>query len=324
MNKQAVIDILRKIFTYYGYSITSSEVCDLLAEKDSEHLFIKFETSTNINSIKHFSNSVQRYGGKGIQISESFDEKIRSFALDEGLILWDKSELETRVGRAVLSGALEPSQERPVKKESDIQTPADVAIGPPKKEYEKTTRIFLRSVAVNIGRSDALSIAEAKIGKPKHQQLKFIPVWYYKYSFKTQKKFRSRMIDLAGDGEGHINALTGENSFNKYKDIQDNTLVPTQNYEIKKPKVEKNAALSRAIDAVIREHTKQVRLNEMIGDTIVFENKVFAPETQDITMEMELIHIPVWELRSSGESVEINGYDGQIVSVKAYNDAKFV
>jgi len=30
------------------------------------------------------------------------------------------------------------------------------------------------------------------------------------------------------------------------------------------------------MDGVIREHTKEVRLNEMIGDTIIFEQKVFA------------------------------------------------
>ncbi|MCX9011346.1 MAG: hypothetical protein OIN66_09510 [Candidatus Methanoperedens sp.] len=323
MNKQAVIDILRKIFTFYGYSTSSPDISDLLAEKDSEHLFIKFEPSTNINSIRHFSDSVQRYGGKAIQISESFDEKVRSFALDEGLVLWDKNELESRVGRAVLAGALEERPEgRQVKREAGAQPSVHREI--PKKEYDKTIRIFLRSVAVNIGKPDALSIGEAKAGKAKYQQLKFIPIWYYRYSFKAQKKFKSRMIDLTGDGEGYINALTGENSFNKYQDIQDNTLVPTQNYEIKQPKVEKKDALSRAVEAIVREHTKQVRINEMIGDTIVFENKVFSPEPQDIGIEMELIHIPVWEIRGKSEAVEINGYDGKIVAVKTCNDADFV
>ncbi len=323
MNKQAVIDILRKIFTYYGYSINPSEISDLLAEKDSEHLFIKYEPSTNANSIRHFSNSVQSYGGKGIQISESFDDKIRSLALEEGLILWDKTELESRVGRAVLAGALEePGERKPVKKESNA--PNEIPREMPRKEYEKTIRIFLRSVAVNIGKSDSLSIGETKVGKAKYQQLKFIPVWYYRYSFKSQKKFKSRVIDLNGEGEGYINAITGINSFNKYKDIQDNTLVPTQNYEIKQPKVEKKDALNRALDAVIREHTKQVRLNEMIGDTIVFENRVFSPEPQDVNMEMDLLHIPVWEIRGKSEALEINGYDGKVESLKVYNDADFV
>lgn len=315
---------MRKIFTYYGYSINPSDISDLLAEKDSEHLFIKYESSTNANSIRHFSNSVQSYGGKGILVSESFDDKISSLALEEGLILWDKSELESRVGRAVLAGALEePGEQRQLKKESNVQ-PAQMPRETLRKEYEKTIRIFLRSVAVNIGKADSLSIAETKVGKPKYQQLKFIPVWYYRYSFQSQKKFKSRVIDLNGEGEGYINALTGVNSFNKYKDIQDNTLVPTQNYEIKQPKVEKKDALNRALDAVIREHTKQVRLNEMIGDTIVFENRVFSPEPQDINMEMDLLHIPVWEIRGKSEALEINGYDGKVESVKVYNDADFV
>jgi hypothetical protein len=313
MNRQAVIDILKRIFTFYGYEVTSSDGCDMLAEKESEHLFIKFDPTPNFNSIRHFSGVVERYGGKGILISDIFDEKNRSIALDDGLTLWDRSEIESRVGRAVLAGAFgQYGEERVVQRE------------PPKKEYEKTIRISLRSVAVNIGKSDVLSIADAKIGTVKHHKLKFIPVWYYRYSFDTQKKFKSKMVDLKGDGEGYVNAITGENFFGKCKDIQDNTFVPTQNYEIKQPVAEKNDAFNKAMGSVIREHTKEVRLNEMIGDTIIFEQKVFSPEPEDIMMEMELIHFPVWELTGSLETIEINGYDGHILGVRTSHDAEFV
>jgi len=324
MNKQAVVEILRKIFTYYGYEVTSSDVSDLLAEKDSEHLFVKYDPFVNINSVKHFSNNVQRYGGKCILISDSFDEKIRALAIEESLTLWDRSELESKIGRAVLSGALEVTKEKiEMKKEMDFKPPP-VLTEQPRKEFEKTIRIFLRSVPVHIGKSDALSIAESKVGAGKYQLLRFIPAWYYKYSFNAQKKFKSRIIDLTGNGEGYVNALTGENSFDKYTEVQDNTLVPTQNYEIKQPGIEKKDALIKAANAIIREHTKEVRINEMIGDTIVFEQKVFSPELQDLNLEIDLIHIPVWEIRGLGETVEINGFNGQIMSVKVYHDAEFV
>jgi len=103
LNKQAVMEIVKNIFTYYGYSISSSDVSDMVAEKDSEHLMIKFENYPNINSIRHFSSTAQNYKSKGILISESFDEKTRILALDDGLTLWDRSELESQIGRAVLS-----------------------------------------------------------------------------------------------------------------------------------------------------------------------------------------------------------------------------
>ncbi len=324
MNRQAVIDIMRKIFTFYGYEVTSSDGCDMLAEKESEHLFIKFDPSPNFNSIRHFSGIVGRYGGKGILISDLFDEKNRSIALDDGLLLWDRSEIESRIGRALLAGAFgQYGEEKTERRGADIQT-FQMPREPPRKEYEKTIRIFLRSVAVNIGKSDALSIAEAKVGAVKSQNLIFIPVWYYKYMFNTQKKFKSRIVDLKGDGEGYVNAITGENYFGKCKDIQDNTFVPTKHYEIKQPVVEKNGALSKAMDGVLREHTKEVRLNEMIGDTIIFEQKVFAPEPEDIKMEMELIHFPIWELSGGHETIEINGYDGHILGVRVSHDAEFV
>lgn len=340
MNKQAVIEIVKNIFIYRGYSIGSSEICDMLAEKDSEHILIKFEKDPNINNIRYFSNMVKRYG-KGIVISESFDEKIRMFALDDGLTLWDRSELEMQIGRAVLGGTLAGYEEPTVEEKSffsSFQEPAKdiepetsepefkepVIKEPVIKEYEKTIKVMLRSVPVNIGKKDALSIAEAKVGTPKSQLLKFIPVWYYTYSFNIQKKYKSKIVDLSGTGEGYIHALTGENFFNKYRDIQENILIPTQNYEINKPVVQKKDASGKALNSIIREHTKEIRLNEMIGDTIVFEKRMFAPDPAEIDLKLELLHVPVWEIKGKREVIDINGYDGHIMAIKLYNDAELV
>ena len=106
MHKQAVIDIVKNIFIYRGYSIGSSEICDLLAEKDSEHIFIKFEKDPNSNNIRYFSNTVKRYG-KGIVISDSFDEKIRMFALDAsgrgGAAVTDRCSATITAGRVTPS-----------------------------------------------------------------------------------------------------------------------------------------------------------------------------------------------------------------------------
>jgi len=314
MHKQAVIDIVKNIFIYRGYSIGSSEICDLLAEKGSEHIFIKFEKDPNSNNIRYFSNTVKRYG-KGIVISDSFDEKIQMFALDDSLVLWDRGELETQIGRAVLGGALEKYEEEHEVKERTVFSA---------KDNEKTIKVMLRSVPVNIGKQDALSIAEVKIGMPRSQALKFIPVWYYQYSFNIQKKFKSRVVDLSGTGEGFIHAITGEIFLNKYLDIQENALMPTQNYEIQQPQVQKKDALAETLSYIIREHTKEVRLNEMIGDTIVFENRMFAPDPAEIDLKMDILYIPVWELKGKREIIDINGYDGHIMAIKLYNDAQIV
>lgn len=322
MNKQVIIDIVKNIFTYRGYNIGSSEICDLLAEKDDEHFLIKFEKDPNYNNIRYFSNMVKRYG-KGIVISDSFDEKIRIFALDDGLALWDRSELEMQIGRAVLAGALEKNEDRPTQKEDgDFSLVQEKE--PEIREYKKTIKVMLRSVPVNIGKQDALSIAEAKIGTPKNQALKFIPVWYYSYSFSIQKKYKSKIVDLSGEGEGYIHAITGENFFNKYRDIKENILMPTQNYEIKEPFLQKKDATGKALNSIIREHTKEVRLNEMIGDTIVFETKIVAPDPSEINIKIDLLYVPFWEIKGKREVIEINGYDGHIMAIKLYNDAELV
>ena len=337
MNDRTVIDIIKNIFTFHGYSVTSSDISDLVAENETEKLFIKFEQSTNINNARYFAVNLKRNGGKGILISDNFDDRIQRFAFNEGITLWDRKELESWVGKAVLSGALsgEIEPEPPVEDTSTnmfgadmfsaFQTPDSgeqaknepvtsepLTFEPVKEEYEKTMRLSLPSVPLNIGKSDALSIARERVGVVKSQKLKFVPIWYYRYSFSTQKIYQSKTVEISGEGEGCIDGITSGHSSTKYSDILDNTFIPTKNYEIVKPVVEKKDAAAKVLEYIIREHTKEERINEMIGDTIVFQQKAFAPDPQDISLEIELLHIPVWEIEGEKNIIEINGHDGYI------------
>lgn len=337
MNDQAVIDIIKNIYIFQGYSVTSSDISDLVAENDTEKLFIKYERSTNINNARYFAINLKKNGSKGILISDYFDDRTQRFAFNEGITLRDSKELESWVGKAVLSGALsgEIEPEPPVEETNTSMFGADMfsafqapdsseavknepvipepfTFEPSKEEYEKTIRLSLPSVPLNIGKSDASSIAKERVGVVKSQKLKFVPVWYYRYSFRTQKMYRSKTVEMSGEGEGCIDGLTSLHSSTQYSDILDNTFVPTTNYDIVKPVVDKKDAAAKVLEYIIREHTKEERINEMIGDTIVFQQKVFAPDPKDIHLEIELLHIPVWELEGDNNIIEINGYDGDI------------
>lgn len=323
MNRQVVIDNVKRIFAYRGYNISSSEICDLLAQNDTEHFFIKIEKDPNLNNIRYFSNAVKGYGN-GLVISDHFDEKIRAFALDNGLTLWDRRDLEMQIGRMVLGTELEKYEGKMQEKElSSIQVPI-LSNQNEINEYEKTIKVMLRCVPINIRKHDAFSIAEAKIGMPKSQTLKFMPIWYYSYSFNIQKKYKSKIVDLSGEGEGYVHAITGENFFSKYTDIKDNILMPTQNYEILQPTIQKRDAAGKALNYIIREHTKEVRLSEMIGDTIVFENRIYAPDPSEIDIKIDLLYVPFWEIKGKREIIDINGYDGHITGIKLYNDAEIL
>ncbi|MDL5502166.1 MAG: hypothetical protein QSU88_03020, partial [Candidatus Methanoperedens sp.] len=88
--------------------------------------------------------------------------------------------------------------------------------------------------------------------------------------------------------------------------------------------IQKKDASEKAVNSIIREHTKQIRLNEMIGDTIVFENRIFAPDPSEINLKINLVYVPVWEIKGKREIIDINGYDGHIMAIKLYNDAELV
>lgn len=321
MNKQVVLNILKNIFSAYGYKVDASKLADIVASKDSDQIYIKYDLDLNYNSVEHFSDSIKSLG-KGLVISDEIPENVRRFAFEKDLMVWDRGELEVQIGRAVLA-----SSEGQVAQKPGLEQRLFVSAQPAaqqSREEDVKIRILLPSLPINLSKTNALAIAESQVGSPKSQKLKFMPLWRYKYSFNAQKRFRSKIVDLSGNGEGGINALTGDNNFTSYKEIRNNVEVPTQNYEIKEPAVQKKDAFSRAITAIIQEHAKEMRLNEMIGDTIVFEHRVFAPEASDINATMELVYLPVWEIKGAKDVIEINAYDGHILGIQTYHDAEFV
>jgi ATP-dependent exoDNAse (exonuclease V) beta subunit len=70
-------------------------------------------------------------------------------------------------------------------------------------------------------------------------------------------------------------------------------------------------AKAMAIKAVVDENTKTVRFKGTQGEAAIVEHKKFLPRPQDVEMDIELVYIPFWVVRSHKGYMEINAYDGK-------------
>ncbi|HIH45257.1 MAG TPA: hypothetical protein HA257_09400 [Candidatus Methanoperedenaceae archaeon] len=362
MSKQSVLTVLRDILPACGYSVSAPGIADILAEKDYSKIYIKYGGDIGYAEILHLARSM--HGGRSLLVSDiPLREEVRKFAGEQGITVWDAEKLERWIGKAVLDNAegkksdllaqadeqgafggfgsffdapvtdrAQPAPEMRIQAERTFFEPAEPASAAGSREIEGKIRIILTSAPVNISRANAAGIAESHVGDIKSQRIVFIPFWRYKYSFRVKKSYKTKIVDLSGNGEGIVNALSGENSFTSLRDVFSYADVPTKNYEIKKPAISKNDAVAKALELIIREHTQEVRLSEMIGDTIVYEKKSFSPDAEDIGITADLIHIPVWEILGVREVIEINAYDGHVGAPqksatragKVYSDAEFL
>ena len=91
----------------------------------------------------------------------------------------------------------------------------------------------------------------------------------------------------------------------------ENVDLPDAQYNVEQTVVTKEEATAMAIKAIIEENTKNLRFKAMQGEAAMVEHKKFQPKASDIDIEMELLYIPFWAIRSHKGYMEINAYDGK-------------
>ena len=91
----------------------------------------------------------------------------------------------------------------------------------------------IQSVEPKISKDQAIIIAKPYISNPKEAILKFVPFWKYRYNVEVEKKFRSRVLSIDGEGKGLLNALNKSREEMKIEGFGVPTRVPAVQYEVK-------------------------------------------------------------------------------------------
>lgn len=391
MNKQPVLNILKDIFQAYGYNIDSSYISDLVASKGvSDHIYIKLDSDVDYSSMRRFADSIKNTEGTGLYIlNNRAPGEVAGFASQQDIIFWDKHDLESQIGKAILANTEglpmkldispheikriterpEPTPEAGTSDDSifgifaespsskpepaSVPAPAPVPVPEPVHEpafkwpgldttprqtypesmetgtvgviqEEEIVRIPLPSLPINMAKTSAIKISQAKIGEVRDLLLKFIPSYSYKYQFDTKRKFRSKIIDLNGQGEGMVNAITGEHTVTRFPDILEYAEIITENYQIKEPTISDEEAKEKVLDAIILKHSNKMKVDEVKGDTIVSESKTLSPLKNEIDLAINIVYVPVWEIQGKQNTIDINAYDGHILETPVDDDAEFV
>jgi hypothetical protein len=182
----------------------------------------------------------------------------------------------------------------------------------------------LHSPPVNISLDQAYSLAAPHIRGANAAILKFVPFWMYSYSLNVEQRYRSKIIDISGDGSGYINALNGNQEEMSLQNIQKTVVVPNVEYDVKMPATTEDEATKELLDGIIEEYTRDLRFDDTKGDAIISEHKRFKPAASDINLNVELVYVPVWEVKGQRNSVEINASSGEVLRNPVDDDVEFV
>ncbi len=182
----------------------------------------------------------------------------------------------------------------------------------------------IQSVEPKISKDQAIIIAKPYLSSPKDAVLKFVPFWKYSYSVEAEKRFRSKVMSITGEGNGFLNALNKSREKMDIEGLGMPTRIPAVQYEIKRPNVDKKQAEKILLDLIIQENTREMRFNNLEGQAIIYEQKSISPKADEIELEIDLVYVPVWEVKGKRNSLEINAYNAGVLEEPVDEDAEFL
>ncbi len=332
--EQDLSQIIRDIFTSSGYNIMDSSRADLIAEKNGRRTYVKFGSDLDRFKIHDFSTCIN--DGVGLYVStERVSMDLIEYAKNLGLILWDREELAFQIGEAVLADMegrnvdLELSGPKGVQHpdnviwQSAVPEPSQTPVAIP-AEPAVCNVLDLRSAPLNVSKDRATAIARPHVSGLNDLILKFVPFWRYSYSVHSEHQFRSKVIDISGEGNGMLNALNGNNESMNIPQIQEQVSVSDEQYDVKMPITKKEDAYDDILQQIIEDNTKDARFNNTAGEAIISEHKRFKPAKNDIKLNVDLVYLPVWEAKGRKNSVDINGYNAEILLNPVDDDVEFI
>jgi hypothetical protein len=153
--------------------------------------------------------------------------------------------------------------------------------------------------------------ARAISGESGSGTLRFIPYWRYHYRSTGQKGYGTQVVTFNAEKKGAINAINGSETAEELGQVEVSP-VPVSAVVLH-PMVQKAEAEEKLRNRVIEELTQKVRIKQAKGDTIFYEERVFKPERKDIEIDLELVHVPVWQFRGK-KFVELNAATGVVLT----------
>ena len=336
MNKQILLDLLTNILRSqeYGVSPRINEThpgIDLVVEKGESVTCIQYGGTEN--DLRYFANAVQGVHD-ALFISEEITDQMALFADRYNIRRWDRSELEIRIGKAILADAEDVRYDL-----LDQVYPADMTPETIEIANDSLDMLQLRCASIRVDEKRAIATARGFVRGITDATIEFVPFWNYKYAIDTHRQHKTKTIHISSEDSGAINALNKEKheyithgkTFNisastpkALQEVCDSISVPCKNYEIKSPIVTKDEASKEILNDAIESNTKNISSTSTAGDAIITEHRTVKPGAKDIDLDMELVYLPVWEVKGVDGSIMIDAYSGIAMTAPIDNDVEFL
>jgi len=301
---------IKSILEAAGFSVNTLEDPFDLAERDDEYLMVL--CSNDPGEIGEYESGAFRLMKDGEEITY----KKLLFSLDPSAgagncIVWGRDEFIRYAGEAALDAILDRPltlsfSDGPGRQAASKATLAGGDAGFSIQE-EDAGGVPISHLPVRVQKQAAEQIAKAQ----GQASLRFMPYWVYSYQSSGEQVYKDNRIAFDSEGRGGINAINGLKMEADWNAMTEGA-VP-RNAEVVQPRLTKEDATEKILEEVIESLTRKIRIRQVIGDAISYEEKVMKPERKNIQIRLQQAFIPVWQVRGK-KIVEVNAYTGEVLS----------
>ncbi|MBA1342728.1 MAG: hypothetical protein C5S52_03935 [ANME-2 cluster archaeon] len=342
MNRQILLDLLTNILSSQGYDVNpliqgTPPRTDLVVAKDGRMTCIQY--GGNETDLRYFGDAVQG-AYDALFISDETTDQMARFADRYNIRVWGRAELEIRIGKAMLAEAEDTRYDllgQEYQKSHEYEPQGYQKYEP--REYQEYSAgrmpeiietaddsrdaLQLRCAAVRVDERRAIATAKGFVSGITGAAIEFVPFWNYRYVIDTYRQHKTKAIHLSSEGSGAINALNRE-KHEYLQDVCDSISVPCQDYEIKSPTVTKVEAREEILNDAIESNTKNIASTSTSGGAIITEHRTVRPMAKDIDLDMDLVYLPVWEVKGMNGSIMIDAHDGNAITAPVDDDVEFL
>ncbi len=229
------------------------------------------------------------------------------FTLDDSItaeksVVWHVKEFVRFAGEAALADILD----RPLKLSIEQQLGERTGEGEPGPEVS-APGINIPHFPVRVTKEKAERIS----GITGAGTLKFMPYWVYHFRSSGEQVYKDHRVPFDSEGSGAVNAINGIRLDIDTKAVEESA-VPAD-AEIESAHITKEEAQERIFAELVETLTQRVRIKQVTGDAISYEEKVLKPEKKNITIDLRQVHVPVWQIRGR-KIIEVNAFTGEMLS----------
>jgi len=342
MDRQILLDLLTNILSSQGYEMNplirgTPPRTDLVVAKDGRMTCVQY--GGNETDLRYFGDAVQG-AYDALFISDEITDQMARFADRYNIRTWDRSELEIRIGKAMLAEAEDAQYDllgQEYQKSHEYEPQGYQKYEPPGyQEYsagrmpeiietadDSRDALQLRCAAIRVDERRAIATAKGFVSGITGAAIEFVPFWNYRYVIDTYRQHKTKAIHLSSEGSGAINALNRE-KHEYLQDVCDSISVPCQDYEIKSPTVTKVEAREAILNDAIESNTKNIASTSTSGGAIITEHRTVRPLAKDIDLDMDLVYLPVWAVKGMKGSIMIDAHDGNAITAPIDDDVEFL